>query len=131
MKPRKHGDVLYKGRKICIVIVKPEGVEARIEAFLHAQPKPDIQARTDAILRRLGDEGRIHNKERFMHEGDNCWAVKPTNQVRLYGWYCSKRQGDFVIGHATFKTQRKMDSRDKNRMETVRELYEAREYGIK
>lgn len=129
--PRKHGEVLHKGNALCIVIVKPEGVEARDRAFRHALPKPNIEARALNLLRRLGEDGKISNRELFTNEGDNCWAVKPTNKIRLYGWYCKLRQGDFVIGHAAFKNQRKMDPKDKQRMEVVREAYEAREYGDK
>ena len=128
-KVRRHADVLHDGRKLCIVIVKPEGLVARDEAFQHAPPS--VASKANTLLRRLGEFGRINNTEQFTNEGDNCWAVKPTNKIRLYGWYCSIRKGDFVIGHAAFKNQRKMDPKDKKRMETVRELYEAREYGEK
>jgi hypothetical protein len=76
----------------------------------------------------LAEIGKINNTEQFVNEGDGCWAIKPASKIRLYGWYCPKRRGDFVIGHAAFKNQQKMNPEDKRRTQLIKELYESREY---
>lgn len=107
-------------------MVIPEGEKAFKEALQHALPS--VQSKAYALMQRLAEQGRIHNEELFRNEGDNCWAIKPANKIRLYGWFCNKRKGDFVIGHAVFKNQNKMDPKDKARMELVKKIYESKEY---
>ncbi|MBF0185662.1 MAG: hypothetical protein HQM06_14925 [Magnetococcales bacterium] len=123
---RTHGKVLCHGQEQCIVIVTPEGEQAWNDAFGHALP--DAQSKAFRMLERLADVRTFFNTEKFVNEGDGIWAIKPVSKIRIYGWYCTKRRGDFVIGHAAFKNQQKMNPEDRYRVQSIRNLYESKEY---
>lgn len=120
--------VLYAGQRLCIVVVTPEGQDACNAAYRH-DAQLDPNGKVLPLLGVLGDRGKISSQQKFRYEGDGWWAIKPTDKIRLYGWYCTKRQGDFVIGHAAFKNQNKMNPADMNRLQSIKKIYERRAYG--
>lgn len=96
----------------------------------------EATAKVEQLMHRFAQTGRIPNREQFAYEGDYpdggggrvaLWAFKGW-KIRLYGWYCPHRRGDFVIGHVVFKDQRELSPADARLTIEAKKRYEKRMY---
>lgn len=114
----------YKG--LVLTIERTEGaLDSQREAESQVPPNrcACIQ-QMDALIKRLGDIGRLKVPDHFVDEGDGICAIKTRCGLRAYGWYHRKRRGVFVISHYIMKKWQKMKPADKDRAERNRIRYE-------
>ena len=85
--------------KIYFLVV---GSCCRIDEFLAGLQPRDL-IKTDAELRRFVEHGpsRSEQKFRHLHASVTLWELKPTEQVRLIGFWDSP--DEFVVTHGFFK----------------------------
>ena len=114
-------EVYYPGARLRIDITV-DGVESLRE--LHSQQKGNASviaalARTDRMLKRLGEIGRLKSREEFRQEvpKDNVypafWAVRAI-PIRAYGWYGP--DAAFVVSHFIQKRKDRLSDSDVDRM---------------
>ncbi len=71
-------------------------------------------------MKKFADGHKLHSPEQIRDEGDGFFAFKARCGLRAYWWYSSKKRGAIVISHYIHKKSDKLDSRDKERMLSVR-----------
>jgi hypothetical protein len=114
-------EVYFPGATLRIDITA-DGVQSLQE--LHTQHKGNASviaalARTDRLLKRLGEMGRLKSREEFKLEVSKdvvhpaFWAVRAI-PIRAYGWYGPDRA--FVISHFIQKRKDRLSDADVARM---------------
>ena len=80
--------------------------------------RKELRARALKVIKRLGDEGRCENKERFKYERNGIYAIKG-HQVRVYCFMASDQR--IVLTNAVEKKRPKARPEDLNRAEQIRQ----------
>ncbi len=109
----------YRGRKLRIFYAIRKNGAQPASKFLDELKKNDPQyfAKIITLVRRLGDIGRITNKQQFRCEDDGIFAFKAF-QVRLLGFYGPR--GTFILTHGLKKKKQKLDQSELEKAKTIR-----------
>ena len=75
------------------------------------------------LLYALGDVGKIFNKEKFRHEGNQIYAIK-TSQDRFLCFFFDGSK--IILTNAYEKKSQKMPQREKNKALNARKIYKRR-----
>lgn len=102
--------LLFQGDAIDIIQWTPSERELRAE-FFNCPNVTDIDAKkiTHSLLR-VSTNGLPSNKEKYRHVIDKVFELKPTSQLRLFGFRYSNA---FVIINCVRKKKDKLSSEDK------------------
>lgn len=103
--------IVYAGEKFTIEwYFDDNGTSAALEYF--EDMEWERQKKTLLLFRRLGDVGEIFNKEKFRHEGDQVYALKPSQDRFLCFFFTGSK---VIITNAYMKKTEKMPIREKER----------------
>lgn len=105
---------VYKNGMSRTILVTEDGTRSiKLLVEVHRYQILKRLARAGALIRNLGDTGRLGSPDQFRNEGDGFWAIR-ANHIRFYGWY--EPDGIFVISHVICKRHPRLEDADKNRM---------------
>jgi hypothetical protein len=92
----------------------PEAEESLEQAESQVPPnKQACKAQMRALLKRLGDTGRLNSPEQLRNEGQQIYAVKAHCGLRAYGFFAPGRK--FVVSHFLMKKKDKLDPADREK----------------
>jgi hypothetical protein len=116
------GNIAYRGARFKIEFAQlRDGTVPGME-FLKAQ-EPRWQANMQVLFKRLGDEGRISNREKFKPiENTEFWEFKAF-QIRMPCYF--RRDQRVVITHGFLKKDDKIRKGDLRRATNIKNEYEA------
>jgi len=114
-------EVYFSGTRLRIDITT-DGKQSLQE--LYEQHKGDRSvlaalARTDRLIKRLGEMGRLKSREEFKQEVSReknfpaFWAIRAI-PIRAYGWF--REDGAFVVSHVIQKRKDRLSESDVERM---------------
>lgn len=110
----------YRGNQLAIELLVLDNEASPVADFL-GQLTEQERGKVDVLFERLGNQGRISNKELFKKiEGTKLFEFK-RHQIRLICFYTSNKR--VVICHALRKKQDKHQKRDLDRAEKLRTDY--------
>ena len=118
-------ETFYTG-SIRIIMFPQDAVETLQMARSHVPTNKDsCVSQLFRVLKRLGDNDQIFNKNQFRHEGDGIYAVKARCGLRGYGWFQSLDSGvgAFVLSHFIMKKRLKLDEKDLRRAREARKKF--------
>lgn len=103
--------IAYKGQKLTLEwYFSTQGKSEVLEYFENLTQ--DRQKKLIHLFLLLGDSGKIFNKEKFLHEGDQIYALK-TSDDRLLCFFFDGAK--VIITNAYEKKTKKMPPREKER----------------
>ena len=109
--------VVYRGRSRTIEwAVMPDGKLPGLRDW--RKLRDGLRAKAWTVVKRLGNEGRCENQERFKHERNGIYAIKG-HQVRVYCFMASGHR--IVLTNAVEKKRPKARSEDLKRAEQIRQ----------
>lgn len=111
-------EVFYEGNRYWILQM-PGACESFTEACAGVPGNKDAcPAQLVRLIKRLGDLGKLHSRDQFVHEGDGTYAIKTRCGLRAYGWFDRYRgRAAFVISHYILKKRQKFDPADQSIVE--------------
>jgi hypothetical protein len=104
----------YQGAKRRILWADgPDGGYPGEEYWVGLNSLPQVQAKLEALWKRLADSGYITNERQFRHEGDGIWAFKTYRPGHRLLCFCEG--ADYLICGGYPKKSQEMPRRQKER----------------
>jgi phage-related protein len=114
--------IAYQGS--CFIIEWFYDKSGYSEAFDYYQCLPaDRRRKLLILLKRIGDTGRIFDKTKFRHEGDQIYAFKPQPDRYLCFFFTGKK---IIITNAFEKKADRLPKKEKHKALIYKEDYEQR-----
>ena len=114
-------NIAYCGGKLTIEFARRTNGSIPAVEFLTAQ-EDRWQARLAALFQRLGDFGRIRNREKFKKVRNDFWEFK-SFQIRMLCYF--RRDGRVVITHGFIKKGDSIPGSELLRAENIKREYES------
>lgn len=87
--------LLHSGSKFDIYVPEKDGV-SEVSDFIESLPEPELD-KLSHLIDVLKDHGPPTNKEKFINEGNDIYALKTTD-TRIYGFFLGKKSFVLAIG---------------------------------
>lgn len=108
-----------------------QGAQFTIEWYYNSNDKSDAydyfdrlsferKKKFDYLIRRMGDAGKIHNEEKFRHEGDQIYAFKPQPDRFLCFFVVGSK---IIVTNAFEKKTNKLPQQEKEKALRCRQDY--------
>ncbi|MGH7570606.1 MAG: type II toxin-antitoxin system RelE/ParE family toxin [Gemmatimonadota bacterium] len=112
---------VYEGRKLTIRCVEYQDGSCPADDFIRSLSDSE-SASLQPTFEKLGDEGVLHNKERFkkIEGSEGIFEVKH-HQVRILGFFTPRKE--FILVDGTKKKKHKHKKADITKAENVRAAY--------
>ncbi len=114
--------IAYKGEKFAIEWFYDENGKSEVLDYYRSMPLGRRQ-KLLAMIRRMGDIGKIYNKTKFRHEGDQIYAFKPRPERFLCFFFTGKK---IIITNAFVKKTNKLPETEKRKALECRNSYKQR-----
>lgn len=96
----------------------PETAESLQTAEMEVQLICKVRLR--ALLKQLGDIGKLRSRDEFEDHGNNVFSVKTHCGLRAYGW---KDGRNFVVSHCTYENEKKLTDSNRHTIQRNMDIY--------
>lgn len=122
MKNQPREIIAYQGSRFTIEWFCNEGGHSEVFDYFNQLPA-ERQRKLVVLLRCMGDVGRIFDKTKFRHEGDQIYVFKPLPDRFFCFFFIGKK---IILTNAFEKKSRKLPKREKDKALEYRANYEQR-----